>query len=78
MAYADSDYRQCYSYGPINYKEASVIAAKENNNNPPRLPSRITSSSPVAASSAAIANAEESDMLWIEWTMYCIELIKKE
>jgi hypothetical protein len=40
MDYADSDYRQFYSYGPMNYKEASIQAAKENNNVNPR---RITS-----------------------------------
>jgi hypothetical protein len=31
MDYADSDYRQLYSYGPMNYKQAS-LAVKENNN----------------------------------------------
>jgi len=34
LDYADSDYRQLYSYGPMNYKQASLAAAsnKENNN----------------------------------------------
>ncbi len=40
LEYADSDYRQFYSYGPMNYKAASIQAAKENNNVNPR---RITS-----------------------------------
>jgi len=34
MDYADSDYRQLYNYGPMNYKQASAEArqSKENNN----------------------------------------------
>ncbi|CAG7834604.1 unnamed protein product [Allacma fusca] len=33
MDYADQDYKQFYSYGPINYKEASLQAAKSKENN---------------------------------------------
>lgn len=54
LEYADADYRQLYSYGPMNYKEASIQAARENNNVSPSQ-RRITS---------ITTPAIESEMLW--------------
>ncbi|CAL8111066.1 unnamed protein product [Orchesella dallaii] len=51
LDYADSDYRQLYSYGPMNYKQASL---QNNADTPPNNN---------ASKSLAVINSKESEML---------------